>query len=258
MREITLADLEVLPPTPPTSKALAIVPAERFSLVNEYHELARLSMAQSCAYMILAGVELLALKKDAVHGQWEKLFPERGKVKSVNAATFGFSYETSRRYQGLAEAAKKHVPEIRALCDAGTPIGELSTEQRDRLTQAVRKIGDGNTYQQLALEWGIAKKPRGSGVKGGHNPGDGKDDGEDTPEREAIDIWEATMKELELHGLEEKDWVHLPDKGAVSRERLEGIVLDLSRLLAEAKTAPVAGKKGREGDKESGRKGARK
>lgn len=137
-------------------------PGARFALVNEYHDLARTSMAQSCAYMILAGVELLALKEDAEHGTWEKLFPEAG-AKSANAGAFAMPLRTAQRYMGFAAAAKKHVPALRESCASNVPLSLMSPEAREKIVHAVRKTGDGNTYSDLAKEWGIAKKPPGNG-----------------------------------------------------------------------------------------------
>jgi hypothetical protein len=221
---VTLATLEVLPPSP--------VGQDRFALVNEYHEMARLSMAQSCAYMVLAGIELVGLKKDADHGTWQKLFVDRADAKSKNGFTFGFTYQTARNYEKFAEAAKKHVPALRDLCSDNTPLALMSPERRESLVAAVRKIGDGKTYGDLANEWGLAKKPRGSGAKGGDKGGGGSQ-GEDTEEEAAIDLWRPVIEGF-FREAEEGSWAHLPDHGAVSKEALfEHMRLKLNTLAKE-------------------------
>lgn len=155
------ADLETLPEPPPTpeEKALAQQPETRFALANQYHELARLSMAQSCAYMILVGVELLALKKDAEHGTWEKLFASDSKGKSTNDCRFGFAIGTAKNYMRLADAARKNVPALKELCAENKPLSLMAPEQREAIVKAVSKVGDGNTYRELAEGWGLVKKP---------------------------------------------------------------------------------------------------
>jgi hypothetical protein len=158
-RPLAIAEFENLGP----SSARTMQPENRVALANQYHELARLSMAQSCAYMILAGMELLALKADAEHGTWEKLFADHRSGKSRNVSTFAFSYDSARNYMRLADGAKKNVPALRELCSSDVPLSQMPDEQRDKIVAAVRKAGDGNTYKDLALEWGLVKKPPGNG-----------------------------------------------------------------------------------------------
>lgn len=156
-RELTITEFENLGP----DKTLAEQPGTRFALVNQYHDLARASMAQSCAYMILAGVELIALKKDAEHGTWQTLFADRA-GKSKNAFTFGFTYQTAQNYMRLADAARKNVPALKELCAGEKPLSLMEPEQREKIVKAVQKAGDGNTYKDLATEWGLVKKPAGA------------------------------------------------------------------------------------------------
>lgn len=221
---LTLATLETLPPA---------VPRDRFSLVNEYHNLAGLSMAQSCAYMVLAGVELLAQKKACKHGEWEKLF-QTADGKNDSAVVFGMNLRTAQRYMGLAQGAKKSITELQALCGSDLPLSQMPLEDRERIVKAVRKVADGQTYQQLALDFDIAKKPHGSGARGG-NKGKGKGDGDeetlegDTPEEQAaIAIWKPIVTDLELEGMQEDSWAKLPDKW---KKRLKGVLTDLNKRV---------------------------
>ena len=154
-------DLDAIPAQPLTPAL--VTPVERFGLVNQYHQLAKMSMAQSCAYMILAGVELLALKQDAEHGTWETLFPARVGDKSESASTFGFTYETGRNYMRLADAARKHVPALRELGAGEKQLSLMSPEEQEKIVAVVKKVGDGSTYQDLAKQWGLVKKAPGNG-----------------------------------------------------------------------------------------------
>lgn len=226
-KPLTLAAIEVLPP-------VELAPRDPFSLVNEYHGLARLSMAQSCAYMVLAGVELRAAKKDVQHGEWTHLFIDSD-PKNARACAFEMSIRTAQKYMEMAEAAKRNIPELMALC-GNQSLADLPEEQREKIVKAIRKVADGSTYQQLALEWNIAKKPLGSGARGGHRPGDKDKDvtleGDTPEERAAIGIWKPIMADLQLEGLTEKSWAKLPNK---HRDRLKGLLLDLNKLIPATK-----------------------
>jgi hypothetical protein len=160
VRTLTIRDLEVLPPVPEP---------DPFRLINHYHSHARLSMAQSCAFMILAGFELVALKKSTKHGQWQTLFPVDSKNR--NAAVFDFSIDSAQRYMGLAVGAKAHIQALRGVPIGDVPLSQLSADARDIVLRAAHKSGDGQTYQQLAWDWGLAKKHGSHSAKGGNNGG---------------------------------------------------------------------------------------
>jgi hypothetical protein len=220
-KTLTLTDLENLGP---------VAPGDPFSVANEHHHLARLSMAQSCAHMVLAGVELRAAKKDVKHGEWTNLFIDADH-KNARACAFEMSIRTAQKYMEMADAAKRNIPELRTL-NGEQSLADLPKEQQEKIVKAICKVADGSTYQQLALEWGIAKKPRGAGARGGHRPGAG-DDGTlegDTPEEQAaIGIWKPMIHDLEHEGLTEKSWANLPDK---YREKLNGVLVDLKKLIS--------------------------
>lgn len=185
-KPLTIAEFENLGP----DTSLAEQPGTRFALVNQYHDLAKASMAQSCAYMILAGVELLALKKDAEHGTWEAMFAKDSKGKSTNDCRFEFTVSTAKNYMRLGDAAKKNVPALRELCATDKPLALMSAEDREKIVQVVKKAGDGNTYKELAQQWGLVKKPPGNG--GGDQGGGGAEDPltpEQAAERAAQDLF---------------------------------------------------------------------
>lgn len=222
-RTLTLATLEAMP-------AAVAESSDPVGLVNRYHEMARLSMAQSCAFMILAGFELIALKKQAKHGEWEKLFPEPGS-KSARACVFQMALRTAQKYMGLADAAKKHVSELKGLPIGDVPLWQLADAQRDIVLKAAHKSGDGQTYQQLAWDWNLAKRPQGSGARGGHHPE--KDDGsndtteDDSEEFAALNIWTPIIRDLFNEGLDKKSYSTLPDNGDVSLRTLRETVARL-------------------------------
>lgn len=223
-----------------TDDVPALAPAnDRFELVNEYHNLARLSMAQSCAYMVLAGVELLALKKQTKHGDWEGFF-EGGKGKSARACVFGMSVRTAQKYMGLAAGAKKNVEELQRLCSGDVALSQMALEDREKVIKAVRKVADGSTYQQLAFEWDLAKKPLGSGARGGHHPAGGGNgsapppplEGDTPEEQSAIGIWKPIIADLEEQGMTKDSWADLPNK---YRAKLKNLCIDLGKRIPAVK-----------------------
>ncbi len=157
---------------PPEGTTLEPTVAEKFAPVRQYDRAAKLSFAQGAAFMVLAGVELLRLKKE--------LGVKRGgnrKDQSQNVLTLnwreaveqncGFSYQTGLNYMAMAEAAKKRIPLLSTLPLLTTPLGELPELQQSQLLESTRKVTDGHTAQQLMWDWGIAKKPQGSAATGG-------------------------------------------------------------------------------------------
>ena len=168
---------------------------------NKYHELAKLSMAQGCATMILCGLELQSIKEQVQHGEWEQLFAgAKNRVigSSPNGKPvchFNFTRESARRYLAIAEAAKRHVEDIRSLPLESIPVSELSDTQRNTLVNAVRRTADGQTYKTLAIEWGLAKKPS---LRGGHHPASESQPAEKIDPKEAQRIGAKTMADAWL------------------------------------------------------------
>jgi hypothetical protein len=227
---LTLAKLDAMP--------LTVVEENKFELVNRLHHQAGLCMAQSTAFMILAGFELLALRKLAKHGTWEKNFPERGKVKSGNVSTFAFSYDTARYYMAAAERAKKHIKALHGIPIAEMTLGQLSTEQRAIVLKAVHKTCDGQTFQQLAWDWGFAKKPRAAGALGGDTTTDEEEEEEDvnSPEAAAHDLITCPMRSVYMEFFQKTDagnqqYADLP---RAEMEEIDGYLLEMREALAAA------------------------
>jgi len=170
-----MSDLVKNPDSQPPANLVAEL-TDGVTRANHYHSMARLGMAQSCASMIMCGLELEQLKKSVGHGGWQSLFSNAGqRLKGTGAAAnatpllhFEFTDNTARRYIAIAEASRKRIDEIRGLPLDTTPLAMLTDEQKDLLEECVAKKTDGQTYASLAKEWGLARKPK---LKGGHHPG---------------------------------------------------------------------------------------
>lgn len=146
---------------------------EKFGTARQYQHMVKMSFAQGAAFMILCGAELHRLKKE--------LGETRGKHgKSNNVVTFselankyaGVTSMTAWRYEQMFQAAKKRVPLLNAEELLNTPLGLLPELKQQKLLEAVNKVTDGYTAQQLMWDWGIAKRcgtGREQGCKAGGN-----------------------------------------------------------------------------------------
>lgn len=164
--------------------AVEIVPAADNSLAaqspefdpaRQYLSAARLHGAATAAFLVLLGVEIKRLR--AIHQ------PKRGQPKknSRNVSgilswpelikrELGISDDSARNYEAMAEAGKKHIAELNAEELLTMPLCQLPDVRREQIVKAVQKVTDGHTAQQLMFDWGIAKKPQGSGATGGNRP----------------------------------------------------------------------------------------
>jgi hypothetical protein len=137
--------------------------------------MARLSMSQSVAFMILCGAE--------IHRLWRELgFSHGGKraratLQGANVGPLtievmaeryaGISRRSAFRYRAMAEAARKRIPQLDSELLLNTPLGQLPELRQRALLDAVHKVTDGETAQQLMWDWGIAKPPQGAAATGG-------------------------------------------------------------------------------------------
>lgn len=175
--------------------------AEQFTQARVYNQMARISAAQSVAFMILCGHELNRLHK--------ALGFERGRPsadKSANGCRFkfgdlaerfaGVSERTARNYRAMADAAKKRIPQLNAEELLQTPLAELPELRQQELLQAVHKATDGQTAQQLMWDWGLAK---GAPYARGRKPGSGN-------EPKALSFGEQAALHTEAA---ERDWLRI-------------------------------------------------
>ncbi len=154
----TRVEVEVMPPE---GQLIATAPgtltspiARQIATINEHWRAADHHYQQSCAHLIMAGHQLLDLKKKTKHGEWGNLF---GGGKLKHEFQFGFSQQWAGRLMEMAKASKKHLPELAAL-PFDQPLSEWKEDSLQTLRSAVSKKADGETFQQLAFEWGVSRK----------------------------------------------------------------------------------------------------
>jgi hypothetical protein len=206
--------------------------SQDFAQAKTYLHMAKMSMAQSAAFMILAGAELERLHHaHAVKpGQPKKNSPNVGGILwgDLVKRELGIGEETARRYRLMFKAAKKRVPMLNAEELLSTPIGELPELRQQNLLAAVRKVTDGATAQQLMFDWNLAKRPQGSGAKGGDTGGTGKV----TPEL-LIEMKQAQAQHLInllIEALDDKYWIACD---TAKRTELHGLLEDVRSSVKE-------------------------
>jgi len=199
---------------------------QRLASALRYHELAGASAAQMAVAAGMAGLELRSLKKDVGHGPWEDWFEANFAGK--------MSLRTAQRYMALADGLKgktlkNDTVSFLPLLDSAP--SKLSEPERKKLEKVITKSADGATVSELYEEFGIVKRPRGAGAKGGNKTkkGDPKPKDMTTAEvvaeghRAIVDTLITTLTEL----LADTPW------NAATREKRE----ELHGLLVDAATA---------------------
>lgn len=133
---------------------------------------------------VMLGFELLELhrKMNVKRGG-----DRRSVTAQIKPNNLGLNWEdTCRKEADLSDTAAGYVmkmaqaaaPRLRKMIGAkdldliNTPISELPEVQRTLLSDAVKKITDGKTQMDFGIEFGVYKKPQGSGAKG-RKPGEG-------------------------------------------------------------------------------------
>jgi hypothetical protein len=244
VRLASLADLD----------ALSVAPADPWQRAREYVRGASMAAKMTVAFQVLTGFELIALKKQAAvqHGGDRKSSAKDSHLitwEDLVKSELGIGKDTARTWMKMAEAIRPRLKKLGGSFEA-LPMLELAPaqwndEQRDTLAAAVKKATDGKTQLDFLEELGLAKKPQGSGGKGGAKPAGAAV--QIAPEQAAIDTWTPTIKAIEVDGLHDKTHRALPDSGAVSLARLKGAVIDLLADINELeakRTAAMLGKKG--------------
>jgi len=151
-----------------------------WSSVRQYANAARQFSRAQVACQVLAGLELLALRKahNITNGKRPDL-PAGPTWADLVAEHAGISDETARRWCLMAHAIR---PRLKKLPGVGAlfrelllrPIGELTQDQQLLLEQAVHKATDGYTQTEFMRELGLAK---------GHGAGKGGDLGGRRPKK---------------------------------------------------------------------------
>ena len=144
--------------------------------VRRYTEAARQFGRAQVACQVLAGLELIELRKqnkirpgrttDPMAPQWADLVAEHA----------GISDDTARNWIRMAEGVRprlKKLPGVGALFREllEVPLHQLTVEQHHLLEEAVHKATDGMTQIEFLRELGIAKQPAGHGATGGDRGG---------------------------------------------------------------------------------------
>lgn len=175
-------DTEILPATIESGTAKIVV-AGTVTNARKYLDAAAKFARCSAAMQIMAGFEMAELKK---LGGWVQ-GGRRGQNRNVCGFAGHDTWEdfcrneleigerTAANYIAMAEAAKprlKKVEGFAGLLDEilHQPVTALSEENKNLLTEAVKKITDGRTQMELFEEWGISKKrpvPATGGALGG-------------------------------------------------------------------------------------------
>ena len=147
------------------AKILSMVPsrtlAARIKAINDYHYSSEAAYGQACQYAVLCGMELLAAKEQAPHGEWLPWVEKNCE----------FERTTAFRYMQLADRAipviQKQYP---AFCNLSQEVAAylMKPEARKLLLSAVSEMTDHRTIQELQLELGIIK-PKVDGTPGGAN-----------------------------------------------------------------------------------------
>jgi hypothetical protein len=139
----------------------------RVAAALKFHHSAQASAAQMAVAAAKCGLELKAIKRECGHGGWEPFFES-------HFAGEGLSLRTAQRYIALADglkskALKNDTVSFLPLLD--TAPSALTQAQQKTLTKEVGKLTDGATLSDLYQDFGIVKKPQGSGAKGGAKAG---------------------------------------------------------------------------------------
>lgn len=136
-------------------------------VINTYHRCAQAAAAQAVAYAILCGLELQKIREQvASKGGRPKNSPTQigefsGGWENWIADNCDFSTETARKYMAVAEGVKGRLAQARVSKELGLIVdvapSSLDQAQRDTLIKSVSKVTQGETLQQLYLDFGITK-----------------------------------------------------------------------------------------------------
>lgn len=214
------------------SKALAktvtwelMKPGAAIPLHNLYHRKAALLAAQGVGFLVMAGLQLEAEKKDAGHGNWDSWVKKN----------CDYDIRTAQRYMALAEGVKGRALKNDSVSFfkllESTP-SELTPAQQEKLLAAVNKLTDGETLASIYEGFGILKLKAGAGLKGKKRKHTASGGDVNDAAEVAKDLWEPHITFLETDGLDSRSWKDLPQK---ELNRLRETITDLARLMKGGK-----------------------
>ena len=208
--------------------------SKRVAEALRLHQIVLTSASQMAVAAALAGLEFVALKKEVGHGKWEGFFDQNFGEK--------VGLRTAQKYMALADGLKgkalKHGAGGSFLPLLEAAPSDLTKADQERLAKAVAKATDGKALGELYQDFGIAKKPQGSGAKGG-NTRTLKSTATTTP---APEVSEAEAQATLLRGkterftalldeaLLDKPWHAAP---TAQRKKLYGLLVDLTAAVKE-------------------------
>lgn len=256
------------------SVAVAVAPADvpndlviagEWDRVRQYAQAAREFGRAQVACQVMAGLELLELRKRhrVTTGKHVNEGPSWPDLVAEHA---GISDDSARRWIAMAEGVRprlKKLPGVGALFREllERPLHELTVEQHHLLEQAVHKATDGMTQIEFLRELGIAKLPPGHGVKGGARGGGRPPKSLVPPSEEEMQAaarsdWgqlyaildasrasfailndfevDAQIATLELHVKARKAWLRVPKK-----DRTQPLLQQISEMFRVPLVAPV-------------------
>ncbi len=211
------------------NSAIALIQETRIDALLRYHQTVMSAAAQMAVAAAKCGLEMKAIKKELGHGNWEPWF-------EANLASRGFSLRTGQRYMALADGLKGKLLKndtgaVFELLDSAPSA--LTVKQQQTLTKAVSKAADGKTVSELYEIMGIAKKPQGSGAKGGNTRKGDKEPTEATNaevlvagQREQVKQLGALLAEY----LTDRPW-NVCD--LAERQQLHGLLVDAAHAVKD-------------------------
>lgn len=225
-----LAEVEVLKPEAAASGQLVDINAA-FSTTRQYAQELHALGRRVNHISILLGAELLRVKTvlNIGRGGDRKSKPQNAGLKweEIVKQQTGLSADTCDRLMKLAEAGKRFIPVLTDPDVVEKPFSDLPEDRQKAIRQAIAKVSDGSTMQQLMLDFGVvkAKKPNlppkgGKSAKNKFQGGNAAGDSESEPESEAS--MAEVLKETALDHLNGETgiiamrdggaWQHLEDE----------------------------------------------
>ncbi len=228
---IKLSPVEVLPAL--SKNALSTIPAD--ALHNQYHRCAQAAAGMATGYAILCGLELQKVRSEVSKPGKRSDLPNAsgGGWESWVQSNCEFSAETARKYIAVAEGIKGRLLQtelsksLAIMCNVAPSA--LTDGNRAKLLKSVSKVTEGQTLQQLYMDFGITKAdPRANLKRGGatHTKGRGpsKNVNAQLAHDEAADILQRLAKWIQSSQhqlLDLADLKHLDDQLLSARETIK-------------------------------------
>jgi len=217
-------ETEVLPP----ESGLSTATAE--ALHNQYHRCAQAAAAQATGYAILCGLELKQIRKKLA---------KPGKRSDLSHSSGGgwagwvkdnceFGAETARKYIAVADGVSGRIgAKLDGLMELAPSA--MDTDQHQKLLKTVSKSTQGQSLQQLYLDFGIIKaNPTDNLRKGGATHTKGRGNTADLDEQDAralanefIHLMAKWLNDGHHQHLPRKDVEHLDQQLLAARETLK-------------------------------------